>query len=132
MWVTEEPAGLTQFSDGMLGDVAREGEGTGEVRRVGSSVVQPEALMLAHLGGGLPGRLYNAAVQHLSDEGGRRRHCNKQTNNTAVQQHNGRHESLSCAAAFLSFTEQCRAAVGVRLDVRLQQCCAATRSEFNI
>lgn len=76
MWVTEEPAGLTQLGDGVLGDVAREGEGTGEVRRVGSSVVQPEALMLAHLGGGLPGRLYNAAVQHLGDEGGGRRHCN--------------------------------------------------------
>lgn len=74
--MTEEPAGLTQLSDGVLGDVAREGEGTGEVRCVGTSVVQPEALMLAHLGGGLPGRLYNAAVQHLGDEGGRRRHCN--------------------------------------------------------
>lgn len=81
MWGTEEPAGLTQLGDGVLGDVAREGEGTGEVRRVGSSVVQPEALMLAHLGGGLPGRLYNAAVQHLGDEGGGRRHCNT-TNNT--------------------------------------------------
>lgn len=80
---TEEPAALTQLGDGVLGDVAREGEGTGEVRRVGSSVVQPEALMLAHLGGGLPGRLYNAAVQHLGDEGGGRRHCNT-TNNTAV------------------------------------------------
>lgn len=68
--------GLTQLADGVLGNVAREGEGTSEVRRVGSSVVQPEALMLAHLGGGLPGRLYNAAVQHLGDEGGRRRHCN--------------------------------------------------------
>lgn len=82
--MTEEPAGLTQLSDGVLGDVAREGEGTGEVRCVGTSVVQPEALMLAHLGGGLPGRLYNAAVQHLGDEGGRRRHCN-----TTNERHSG-------------------------------------------
>lgn len=76
MWVTEEAAGLTQLSDGVLGDVAREAEGTAEVRCVGSSVVQPEALVLAHLGGGLPGRLYNAAVQHLGDERGGSRHCN--------------------------------------------------------
>lgn len=103
--MTEEPAGLTQLSDGVLRDVAREGEGTGEVRRVGSSVVQPEAMMLAHLGGGLPGRLYNAAVQHLGDEGGRRRHCST-TNNTAVEQHHRRQKSLSRAAAFLTFTEQ--------------------------
>lgn len=67
---------LTQLSDAVLGDVAREDDGTSEERCVGSSVKQPEALVLAHLRGRLPRRLHNAAVHHLGVERGRRRHCN--------------------------------------------------------
>lgn len=67
---------LTQLSDVVLGDVAREGNGTSEQWCVGSPVIQPEALMLAHLEGRLPRCLYNTAVQHLGVEGRRCRHCN--------------------------------------------------------
>ncbi len=67
---------LTQLSDVVLGDVAREGDWTSEQWCVGSSVIQPEALMLAHLGGRFPRCLYNTAVHHLGVEGGRRGHCN--------------------------------------------------------
>ena len=67
---------LTQLSDVVLGDVAREADGTSEQRRVGSPVVQPEALVLTHLGGRLPRHLKEAAVHHLGVEGRRSWHCN--------------------------------------------------------
>ena len=67
---------LTQLSDAVLGDIAREVDGTSEQRRVCSSIVEPEALMLAHLGGRFPHNLDNTAVQHLCEEGRRSWHCN--------------------------------------------------------
>lgn len=80
---SERAARLTQLSDVVLADVAGEGDWTGELRRVGSSVVQPEALMLAHLGGGFPRRLYNRAVHHLGVERRRRRDCSTETQASA-------------------------------------------------
>lgn len=68
--------GLTQLSNGPLGDVSSEGEGAGEEQCLRSSVVKFEALMLAHLSGGFPHYLHNAAVHHLCEEGGGSRHCN--------------------------------------------------------
>lgn len=67
---------LTQLSDVVLGDIAGEGDGAGEQRCVGSSVVQSEALMWAHLGGRLPRCLDKAAIHYLGVEGRRRWHCN--------------------------------------------------------
>lgn len=67
---------LTQLSDVVLRYVAREGDGTSEQWCVGSSVIQSEALMLAHLGGRLPCCLDNATVHHFCVEGRRRGHCN--------------------------------------------------------
>lgn len=40
---------LTQLSDVVLGDVTRKSKGSGEQWGMGSSVIQPEALMLTHL-----------------------------------------------------------------------------------
>lgn len=68
---------LTQQRNVVVGDVAREGEGSGEERGVGFAVKQPEAVVLAHLGGGLPGRLHHGGVHHFSGERRRCWHCRK-------------------------------------------------------
>lgn len=55
--------------------------------------------MLAHLGGGLPSCLYNAAVQHLGEEGGGGGHCN-----TAQPKRVEQHDSRSTEQENLRYT----------------------------
>lgn len=59
---------LTQLSDVVLGDVAGEGEWSGEEGGVDPPVVQPEALMLAHLRGWLPHRLHHTAAHQFNEQ----------------------------------------------------------------
>lgn len=60
--------GLTKLGNVVLGNVVREGDRSNKKRCVCSPVVESEALMLAHLGGGFPRYLNNAAIQHFGED----------------------------------------------------------------
>lgn len=94
---------LTQLSDVVLAGVARQDDGAGEERRLGSFIIQPVALMLAHLGGGLPPRLYDTAVHHLCVERRRRGHCDTtESTNHSVSVTSGVDVALSSGASLMS------------------------------